>query len=1002
VAGSAPFHVRRPRLTDRLAAAAVGAIVAGGGYGKSALARELSRTLGVPTITAVLDQEHSSADLLMAYLRSAAAALGLSDVIAQVRTAPTDDPAAQLRGLLDALEGQPALITVDEIQFADPTAVALLHDAASGLHPGHRLLLVGRHIPDGLESIIADECTVAMGITDLALTADELCAIAQVGFDQSLSRTQSFSLLAATDGWLAAVLLLFGGSRVDGLAAAANLMVRSQSALADQVDQLLDRLSVDQRDAVIQLAHLPSLDDQLVEAVTECSDLLVAVRAAGLPMTDTGAGTMHFIGPVRDALRLRAPLTGQTVDRAVAELARRAQFLPAVRFLLHCGRPDSAARMLSGLTIGQAEDLDLAEFALLVEQVPDAAARKFPRMLINLARACEISALTRARAAALGRAQGLVDGSAQPAFAREIAAELARDLVWNDRFDEADELAKAVLAETRLDEELTRARLLDVLGRVAAVQRDDLHLSHAQERLEIAANIYRSHEQSTPLAQLQMMLGIWVHAARGSFDEALLALDDALVAVPNQRRLRGLILTFRAELLDQVGRHEEATECLLEADSIALSVGDLRLLAYTAWDRARQASQLGDGDRVLVELAAVEANSSDWFDQSGCFFLAEAADFCDRVGLTTQAEAYLARALDHPLQDGPALTRAQLAIAARHGDPALAERHAQRMRAAPWFEPRDRWRVDLLLAYAAARRNDGGSAAQHAAAAFAEAVRLGYPQLPFVQERDLTEELLAIVGDEGRFAHVAAADDAFPVMVGLLSGFRITRAGRPIDVAPGQGRQLVKVLAIAGGTITTDQAIEHLWPDVDPAVGANRLRTVLNRLRESAPELVIRDDASLRLGSHVRTDISRFEHNAGRAQSLAAVRSPEALPVARTALAVYRGELLPEDPYEPWTAVARERLRRHAVSLLDICAAAAAGVGDRDEAVRCLQRACELEPYQEERYLAAARHLLSQGRRGAARSQVERARAVIAELQVTPPPALVKLERLTGAAGGGA
>jgi DNA-binding SARP family transcriptional activator len=268
-----------------------------------------------------------------------------------------------------------------------------------------------------------------------------------------------------------------------------------------------------------------------------------------------------------------------------------------------------------------------------------------------------------------------------------------------------------------------------------------------------------------------------------------------------------------------------------------------------------------------------------------------------------------------------------------------------------------------------------------------------------VQERDVTEELLAIVGDDGRFANVTAADDAFPVMIGLLGRFHITRAGRSIDVPPGQGRQLLKVVAIAGGSITAEQTVEQLWPEVEPVVGANRLRTVLNRLRESAPELVVRDDALLRLALHVRTDASRFEHNAGRAQSLAAVRSPEALAVARAALAIYRGDLLPEDQYEPWTTVARERLRRHAVSLLDICAAAAAAVGDRDEAVRCLQRACELEPYQEERYLAAARHLLSQGRRGAARSQVERARAVITELDVSAPLALVKLERLTGAAG---
>ena len=751
----------------------------------------------------------------------------------------------------------------------------------------------------------------------------------------------------------------------------------------------------ERRDALIQLAHLPLLDDRLVAAVTGDGELLATIHLAGLPLTDAGAGAVHFIGPVRDALRMRASVTDETVQRAATDLAGRERFLPAARFLLQCGRPALAAQLLSGLTTRQAEEVDLAEFALLVDQVPDAVARDAPRMLINLARASEISALTRVRAAALERAGALIDAAADPALKRELAAELARDLVWNDRFDEADEMAKAALAETRMGEELTRARLLDVLGRVAAVHRDDLHLSHAQERLEIAANVYRSHQQSTWLAQLQMMLAIWVHAARGSFDEALRSLDAALVAVPHQRRLRGLILTFQAELLADIGRHEEATESLVEAEAIATSAGDPRLLAYTAWDRARQAAQFGDGDRVLGELAVVEQNVSDWFDQSGCMFLADAADFCDHVGLTTQAHEYLTRASEHPMQDEPPLLRAKLAIAARHGDPAMAEQHAQRMLGAPWFEPRDRWRTDLLLAYAAARRNDLDAATQRAAAAFAEAARLGYPQLPFVREREVTEELLELVGDDGRIANLVAAGGVFPTMIGILGRFRVTRAGLPIEIAPGQGRQLLKLVAVAGGSVTADETIEYLWPDVDPLVGANRLRTVLNRLRDAAPELIVRDDASLRLVAHVHTDASRFEHYAGRAQSLAAVRSPEALPVARTALAIYRGDVLPDDRYEPWTTAARERLRRHAVSLLDICADEAAAVGDRDEAVRCLQRACDLEPLQEERYLAVARHLLSQGRRGAARAEVERARAVITELDVSPPPALLKLERLT-------
>jgi Tfp pilus assembly protein PilF len=66
--------------------------------------------------------------------------------------------------------------------------------------------------------------------------------------------------------------------------------------------------------------------------------------------------------------------------------------------------------------------------------------------------------------------------------------------------------------------------------------------------------------------------------------------------------------------------------------------------------------------------------------------------------------------------------------------------------------------------------------------------------------------------------------------------------------------------------------------------------------------------------------------------------------------------------------------------------------GDLDDAVRCLERAIELAPDEEERYLTAARHLLRQGRRGAARHMIQRARFVVDGLGVQPPVLLIQLE----------
>ena len=209
---------------------------------------------------------------------------------------------------------------------------------------------------------------------------------------------------------------------------------------------------------------------------------------------------------------------------------------------------------------------------------------------------------------------------------------------------------------------------------------------------------------------------------------------------------------------------------------------------------------------------------------------------------------------------------------------------------------------------------------------------------------------------------------------------------------PGQGRQLIKLVVAAGGRLTAEAAMEALWPEADPDASANRLRTVLNRLKDAAGDVVVRDNRQLCLAPDVHTDVQAFTDDARRATLLAAGGSREAVSAARAALARYGGDLLPGDPYEPWADLPRQRLRNQALGLLDLCADWAARADDLDEALRCLERAIELAPDEEERYLSAARHLLTQGRGGAARRMVQGARSVVDSLGVRPPVLLIQLE----------
>jgi DNA-binding SARP family transcriptional activator len=167
--------------------------------------------------------------------------------------------------------------------------------------------------------------------------------------------------------------------------------------------------------------------------------------------------------------------------------------------------------------------------------------------------------------------------------------------------------------------------------------------------------------------------------------------------------------------------------------------------------------------------------------------------------------------------------------------------------------------------------------------------------------------------------------------------------------------------------------------------GRKRLRNTLNRLRRAVPDLVARDSDALVLGP-ADVDAQAFE-----AEAAAALGRSDAA-AGRAALARYRGPLLPDDRYEDWAAGPRERLQRLFLALADGAAAAAEGAGEVDEALRWTERALEMEPYDEDRYLRAARLLAGQGRRGAALAVLKRCERALAELDMPVSAAQRRLE----------
>ena len=521
-------------------------------------------------------------------------------------------------------------------------------------------------------------------------------------------------------------------------------------------------------------------------------------------------------------------------------------------------------------------------------------------------------------------------------------------------------------------------------------RRDEAALEEADEDLAQAIVIYEHLGMRAASAMLVLYRAMWIDYARARPLRALDRLNEGLALVVDRPRVWALLLSHKSEVELELGRFDDSEASVAETLRVGERYNDETLLAYAHWNRAIISSHRGDAEETLAEVGVVQSHKGDWWDYASADFRASAADCLARVGHTTIAWELLELAKDDPGDAEPLVAMADGVLLARSGDPELAE---VRLTEAPTHgvDPREFWRISLFRALAAFRRGSR-EAGPLAARAFEEASRLGLAHLPLTKERGVTEQLLGLAVETGQPAALALEVGVLPTAMRVLGGFSLTSGGREVPLSLGQGRQLLKVLAVSGGRLVSDQMIDALWPEADFDAGRNRLRTVLNRLRAEAGDIVMREGEILALRSDVSVDLNEFESDARRALALGAGEKTLSVARARAAITRYRGDVLPEDPYDEWAVRPRERARRRMLQLLDLCADVAAARGDLDEMRQVVEMTIDLAPYEDERYLRAASVLLQQGRRGAALAVVRRARSALAEIGLKPPLHLLRLE----------
>jgi DNA-binding SARP family transcriptional activator/ATP/maltotriose-dependent transcriptional regulator MalT len=995
-------HIPRTRLTSACADQPVIVVEAAGGYGKSVLAAELIELWGVLPIWVLLEESGVAARLLVARLRDAVARAGLTDA-AGAMAARGDDPSGAIEVMLAALGGETCAIVIDDAHHADRAAAQLIARIAALRGGSVRVVVLARSIPDGAERLRRAEA-LQLNARDLALRPEETLAICQTGFGLSVTASEARALEHATGGWTAATVLAASrAARTNHtLPVIAALAGSQHDALGAMLEEALTALGVE-RALLAQIAPPPLLDRNLLAEVTGDRTFFDRALACGLPLSEARGGWWELPGPVRDHLQTLGDPDPGALGRAAAYYEQHGALSAALQLLLGAGQLDAAASLLDEADPRSVEGVEVLELLAVIDRIPQAELERHPRAMLRVAESCTRAYLLTARGALFTRLDAIVTEHESPELRRAVDAGLAMDLVRDgNTASEGEDLARRVLARATPAEQMTRARALSAIARASWWRREDdgqrsvARLREAAWYFDQALEIFRSLGQRSETSNLAVYRAIWSEHERGRAAAALAMIDEALSLAVDLPRQRAMVLLYRADVLIELGRHDEAELSLAEAMAIAAELRDPGYLpAYVHWGRMTSASLRGDAEATLHEAQQTEANRADWWELGSADFLSEAADCLDRVGYSVLAWEYLERARQDPGDAERMIAMAGVALLARHGDPELAQVRLGTVHG-HGIAPREYWRVTLLEAYAAYRRG-ADSAGGLAARAFEEAARLGQPQLPLIRERELTEAMLALAAETGMPAACALQTVSLPATLAVLGRFELTSGGRPVALGAGQGPQLVKLLAASGGRLPADRAIEALWPEVDPSAGRNRLRVVLSRLRDAAGEVVVRDGELLALGPEVMLDVSQFLEEARRALALRAGDRAGAVALARSAIARYRGPLLPHDPYEPWAEEPRERAARTMLDLLDLCADVATDRGDLDETRRVVERTIELAPYDEDRYLRVALILQRQGRRGAALSVLRRARAALAQLGVDPPRALMELEERVAA-----
>ena len=469
---------------------------------------------------------------------------------------------------------------------------------------------------------------------------------------------------------------------------------------------------------------------------------------------------------------------------------------------------------------------------------------------------------------------------------------------------------------------------------------------------------------------LRHFLGLELMLIEGRFNEA-----DTLVSQLQEEIDTNDLLFIYPLFMDQLGRFSICRGDLTAAQAHAQHLSDiaamssnpllealsLRLAGAVRYHQGRNGIATG-------KLAAAEERFAA--HDPDCHHAVMVRAMTEVVGRHNASRsgpaAHLTKALSVFTQPGNAAYAAEihlaLALSTAHGDDAAMKNHLETGFSlitdamGPSFLLLSR--RDFLDACMLATTVSPSSATVSVATAAMQRVMASLP----------SEEASALLGEIGE-KHTAAVGTAglggqsadSPLLhIRTFGGFSVKRSnGTAIadrDWGGGKPRSLLKAIIVHGvRDVPREMLLEDLWPESPPEAGGKRFKVTLHRLRKVLePDLppgrgsryIHLNDNRVSLDPALcQVDVKRFlDTYKTFSRSRLSADGDAMMRAGHTAVEIYQGEFLPEEPYAPWVDIKRAALRDQYLDMLQVLGDRYRQQGDSESAVACFQAVVHTDP----------------------------------------------------------